>query len=265
MIRFTANLSIMFTELPLLERPAAARAAGLDACEFWWPFSTPAPTDTETDAFATAIADAGLALTGLNFAAGDMPAGDRGLLSSPAEAAAFRDNVDIAVGLARRLGCKALNALYGNRIDGVDPRAQDELAAENLALAAKAAATADAVVLVEAVNSHDNPRYPLRHSGQVIAFLDHVGADNARFLADFYHLTRMGERPADVLADHFDRIGHIQIADTPGRGQPGTGDFDFAALFDDLDARGYPGHVGLEYKPTTASADSLDWLERHRR
>lgn len=264
MTRFTANLSIMFTELPLLQRPAAARAAGLEACEFWWPFATPAPSDTEVDAFTAAITNAGLQLTGLNFAAGDMPNGDRGLLSSPRDSAAFRDNIDVALGIADRLGCKALNALYGNRADGVDPSAQDELAAENLALAAAAADKTGAVVLVEAVNSIENPRYPLTSSGDVIAVLDRVGSANLRFLADFYHLTRMGEHPDEVLSTHFDRIGHVQIADVPGRGEPGTGTFDFAALFDDLDARGYPGRVGLEYKPTTAGADSLGWMEKLR-
>lgn len=264
MTRFTANLSIMFTELPLLERPAAAKAAGLEACEFWWPFATPTPSETDIDAFTTAITDAGLQLTGLNFAAGDMPAGDRGLLSWPSNSAAFRDNIDVALGIADRLGCKTLNALYGNRVDGVDPKAQDDLAAENLALAATAAARSGAVVLVEAVNSIENPRYPLTSSAGVIAVLDRVAEPNLRFLADFYHLTRMGEHPDEVLSRHFDRIGHVQIADVPGRGEPGTGTFDFTALFDDLDARGYPGRVGLEYKPTTASADSLGWMEKHR-
>ncbi|ADD42227.1 hydroxypyruvate isomerase family protein [Stackebrandtia nassauensis] len=264
MTRFTANLSILFTELPLLQRPAAARAAGLEACEFWWPFPTPTPSDSEVDAFASAVTDAGLQLTGLNFAAGDMPGGDRGLLSSPSESAAFRDNIDIALGIADRLGCKALNALYGNRVDGVDPNAQDALGAENLALAAAAAAKQDAVVLVEAVNSIENPRYPLTSSTDVIAVLDRVGSANLKFLADFYHLARMGENFDEVLSVHFDRIGHVQIADVPGRGEPGSGTFDFAALFDDLDVRGYSGLVGLEYKPTVASADSLGWMEKHR-
>ncbi|MGH8878985.1 MAG: hydroxypyruvate isomerase family protein [Stackebrandtia sp.] len=264
MTRFTVNLSIMFTELPLLERPAAARTAGMEACEFWWPFATPVPSDTEVDAFVSAVTDAGLQLTGLNFAAGDMPNGDRGLLSSPRDSAAFRDNIDVAVGIANRLGCKAFNALYGNRIDGVAPEAQDELAAENLALAASAASIHDAVVLVEAVNSIENPRYPLTSSSSVIEVLDTVGQSNLKVLADFYHLARMGENPDEVLSQHFDRIGQVQIADVPGRGEPGSGTFDFAALFDDLDTRGYSGWVGLEYKPTTASADSLRWMEKHR-
>ena len=264
MTRFTANLSIMFTELPLLQRPAAAKAAGLEACEFWWPFASPAPSDTEIDAFTTAVTDAGMQLTGLNFAAGDMPNGDRGLLSSPQHCAAFRDNIDTALGIADSLGCRALNALYGNRIDGVDPGEQDALAAENLAAAASAAERFGAVVLVEAVNSVENPLYPLVHSEQVVELLDRIGAANLKFLADFYHLARMGEHADEVLAQHFDRIGHVQIADVPGRGEPGSGTFDFTALFDDLDTRGYSGRVGLEYKPTTASADSLAWMDKHR-
>ena len=109
---YTVNCSILFTELPLLERPLAARAAGFDAVEFWWPFDSPTPADADVAAFVGAIHDAGVRLSGLNFAAGDMPGGDRGILSDPAMTAAFRDNVDIAVGIAEALGTRAFNALY---------------------------------------------------------------------------------------------------------------------------------------------------------
>src|SRR2546429_6521818 len=143
-LRYDVNCSILFTELPVLERPRAAKAAGFDAVEFWWPFPEAMPSDLEVDAFIAAIRDAGVQLVGLNFFAGDMPGGDRGLVSWPARSAEFRDNVDVTVGLGRRLGCRAFNALYGNRGDGAPPQEQDELGAENLALAAKAAADAAA-------------------------------------------------------------------------------------------------------------------------
>src|SRR3954466_4186340 len=137
--RYAVNLSIMFTELPLLARPAAAREAGFTAVEFWWPFGAAVPADREVDEFVRAVEDAGVSLIGLNFAAGDMPGGDRGLVSWPARSAEFRDNVDVAVGIGERLGCRAFNALYGNRVEGVRPEEQDELGAENLAIAARAA------------------------------------------------------------------------------------------------------------------------------
>ena len=267
-MKFDINLSILFTELPLLERPAAAAAAGFEAVEFWWPFPDAVPGDAEVDAFLAALRDAGTSLVGLNFAAGDMPGGERGLLSRPATSAEFRDSIDVAVGIARETGCRALNALYGNRVDGVAPEAQDELAVENLALAAKAAAEIDAVVLVEALNSYESPRYPLVSSAAAIAVCDRVereaGAANLRFLADLYHLARMAEDLPAVIAGYADRIGHVQLADVPGRHQPGTGELDFAAAFAALEAHGYQGWIGCEYKPDGPSAESFGWITTYQ-
>jgi len=170
--RYDINLSILFTELPLLERPAAAAAEGFRSVEFWWPFDTAVPADRDVDAFATAVRDAGVQLIGLNFFAGNMPGGDRGLVSWPARSSEFRDNVDVTLGVGSRLGCRAFNALYGNRVDGVSPQEQDELGAENLALAAKAAAGAGAIVLVEPVSAPPGIRCrpPPRRSPSSIVF-----------------------------------------------------------------------------------------------
>jgi hydroxypyruvate isomerase len=266
--RWTVNLSILFTELPLLERPAAAAAAGFDAAELWWTLDGPTPPQSQLDALRRAFEDAGVQLTGLNFDAGDMAAGDKGLLSRPADSQRFRENIAVAVGLAESMGCKALNALYGNRVEGVPVQEQDELALENLALAAQAAHGIGAVLLVEALNAPEAPQYGLLSSADAVAVVDAVnartGLGNTRFLADLYHLARGGEDPAKTIADHADRIGHVQIADNPGRNHPGTGGLDFPSLLGQLEAEGYGGHVGLEYKPLpgTASADNFDWLPR---
>ena len=261
-LRFDVNCSILFTELPLLERAAAARAAGFEAVEFWWPFSEPVPPDREAEAFVKALGDAGVRLVLLNFAAGDIVAGDRGLLSLPAGSAAFRDNIDACVGIAGQTGCGVLNALYGNRVDGLPERQQDELAAENLALAADAAARAGASVVLEALNSYDSPRAAIVSSRGALAVINAVragGAANIGFLADVYHLGRMGENLPDVLARQADDIAHIQIADVPGRGAPGTGGLDFEALFGQLAAQGYPGWIGCEYKPADPSDSSTSF------
>jgi hydroxypyruvate isomerase len=154
-VRYAVNCSILFTELPLLERPAAAKAAGFEAVEFWWPFASAVPEDTEVNRFERAITDAGVSLTGLNFAAGDMPGGDRGLVSWPARSLEFRDNIAVTLGIGERLGCRAFNALYGNRVEGVWPAVQDDLAVENLALAATAVASIGATVLVEPISGAD--------------------------------------------------------------------------------------------------------------
>lgn len=269
--RWTVNLSILFAELPLLERPAAAAAAGFDAAELWWTLDGPTPPDRELDALRRAFTDAGVQLTGLNFDAGNMAAGSKGLLSRPAESQQFRDNIAVAVGLADSLGCKALNALYGNRVEGLDLRVQDELALENLALAAHATHGIGAILLVEALNAPEAPLYGLLSAKDAVAVVDQVnaatGLGNTYFLCDLYHLARNGEDLANVIATYADRIGHVQIADAPARNQPGTGELDFADLTSRLDAAGYAGRIGLEYKPAAgvASADTFDWLPREFR
>src|SRR5918995_3868569 len=192
--RFDVNLSILFTELPLLERPAAAKEAGFDAVEFWWPWSVAVPSDAEVDRFATAVTDAGVELVGLNFFAGDMPGGDRGLVSWPVRSGEFRDNIDVTVGLGERLGCRAFNALYGNRVDDAAPEEQDTLAAENIVLAAKAAQRIGGTVLVEPVSGA--PRYPLLTAADALQVIDRAsaeGADNVRLLFDVYHLAVNGD------------------------------------------------------------------------
>ena len=261
-LRFDVNCSILFTELPLLERPAAAKAAGFEGVEFWWPWDAIVPSDKEADAFVTAIADAGVELVSLNFHTGDMAAGERGLVSIPSAATAFRENIAACAEIARRTGCRRLNAPYGNRVPGVDPAEQDAVATENLTRAATAAATAGADVLVEAINSVDVPAFPIDSSAKAIAVIDAVGAPNVGFLADLYHLAKMGEDLPGVLDRYRDRIGHVQVADPPGRRAPGTGTVDFEPLFGLLAAQGYKGWVGLEYAPTDASdsAGSFGWL-----
>jgi hydroxypyruvate isomerase len=262
-MRFDVNLSILFTELPLLERPAAAKQAGFDAVEFWWPWSVAVPSDADVDRFATAVTDAGVQLVGLNFFAGDMAGGDRGLVSWPARSGEFRDNVDVTVGLGERLGCRAFNALYGNRTDDSTPQEQDALATENLALAARAAARADATVLVEPVSGA--PRYPLLTAADALAAIDRAGEPNLALLFDVYHLAVNGDDVDAAIDTAAGRIGHVQIADSPGRNEPGTGKLPIDAHLDRIAATGYDGWVGLEYKPSGASADSFDWLPRPRR
>ncbi|MFE9093280.1 TIM barrel protein [Streptomyces sp. NPDC007264] len=270
--RFTVNLSILFTELPLLERPAAAAAAGFTAVELWWPWTgSPSPGRAELDALRRAIQDAGVRLTGLNFYAGRLPGPDRGALSVPGEESArFRANIDVAAGFAEALGCRALNALYGNRVDGVDPGEQDALALENLALAARAAHRIGAVLLIEALNEPESPRYPLVSAAAAIGVVDRVdratGLGNARFLMDLYHLSMNGEDLPQAVERYAGRTGHVQIADNPGRGAPGTGSLPLEDLLDRLRTAGYEGWVGLEYKPgDRPGAEAFDWLPAEAR
>ncbi|RBM19941.1 hydroxypyruvate isomerase [Prauserella sp. PE36] len=262
-LRYDINLSMLFTELPLLRRPAAARAAGFTAIEFWWPFTVAVPADAEVDAFVTAVNDAGVQLVGLNFFAGDMPAGDRGLVSWVGRESEFRDSADVALGIAERLGCRTFNALYGNRLDGVEPAEQDELALSTLDQLATAAAGQDGQVVLEPLSGA--PRYPLLTAADALGVIDKVGRPNVTLLADFYHLAVNGDDVAAVIAEHTGRIGHVQIADAPGRGEPGSGELDLDGHLAAVEAAGYTGWVGIEYKPTSDSETSLAWLPRERR
>lgn len=270
--RFDVNLSILFTELPLLKRPAAAAAAGFTAVELWWPWvDAPVPARGELDALRGAIKDAGVRLVGLNFYAGRLPGPDRGALSVPgAESEKFRANVDVAADFADSLGCRALNALYGNRVAGVDPAEQDALALVNLRLAARAAHRIGATLLIEALNRAESPHCPLVSAPKAVEVVEQVnettGLDNTRFLMDLYHLSMNGEDLPAVIDRYAALTGHVQIADDPGRGAPGTGSLPLGELLGRLRTAGYDGWVGLEYKPgDRPSAEAFDWLPRQAR
>jgi hydroxypyruvate isomerase len=258
-VRFDANLSILFTELPLLERFDAAAAAGFDSVELWWPFDGPEPTDAEVTRLVAAVRNAGVQVVGLNLDAGDMSGGERGLVCRASQADRFRRNVPVAVALADSLGCHLLNALYGN----IDPDSSDELAVENLGYAAAEADKVDARIMLEALNSYDCPRYPLLSTRDSLEVIERVHAATGYrlgLLYDVYHMHRMQEDVTAVVSRHLADIAHVQVADDPGRHEPGTGAVDFSGLFDALKRGGYAGRVGLEYKPAHDTVGGLGWL-----
>ncbi len=264
MTKYTVNASILLTDRPLLERPAAVAAAGFTAVEFWWPFPVAVPADGEVEAFVRAVRDAGVQLTGLNFFAGDMPAGERGVLSHPDRAAEFRANVDLAINIGEALGCGAFNALYGLRSDDVSADVADQTATENLTYAAAAAERIGATVLVEPVSGA--PAYPLLTAADALAVVDRVratGVGAIGLLADFYHLAVNGDDVAAVIAGHAAEFAHVQIADAPGRGAPGSGDLPLTDWIDAAERAGYDGWVGLEYK--CEDTDPFAWLPRGQR
>ncbi len=261
---YTVNCSLLFTELPILERAAAAAQAGFTTVEFWWPWPTePVPADSEVERFVASIRDAGVQLAGLNFFAGDLAGPDCGVLSLPDRAIEFRENVAALVGIGDALGTKAFNALYGNRVEGVSPQEQDELATESLAFAAEAVADLGGTVLVEPV-SGPKP-YPLRTAADVVTVLDRVGAANIGFLCDLFHLANNGDDVSTAIDTYADRIAHVQIADHPGRHEPGTGTLDLPGLLRQIASTGYRGRVALEYVPATSTEESLRWLPVDRR
>ncbi|WP_051426391.1 hydroxypyruvate isomerase family protein [Jiangella gansuensis] len=259
--RFAVNCSTLLADRPIPDRLEAVRAAGFEAVEFWWPFATATPTNTDVDAFVTAVRASGLTLIGLNLFAGDLPGGDRGVVSWPGREAELRASVDVAAGIGAALGCRSFNALYGNRLAGHDPAHQDDVAAGNLAYAATRLASIGATVLIEPVSGVD--AYPLRTADDAVAVIDRVtartGRGNLDLLLDVYHLAVNGDDVEAAIRRHRERIAHVQVADAPGRGAPGTGDLPLRSWVAQLLDTGYDGWFALEHVST--DPDPFAWRD----
>jgi hydroxypyruvate isomerase len=254
-MRFCANVSILFKEVPFLERFGRAREAGFSAVEFWW------PSGEDLGQVEEAVKGAALEVALFNFYAGEMAAGDRGLLSDPARHEGFRENVPIALELAQRLGCGRLNALVGQKIAGISRQQQLDLARENLAWAAGRAAEYGIEVLVEALNTFENGPYLLYTTAEAAKFVQSLSRANVKLQHDFYHMQRMEGNLTANLREHIGEIGHVQVADSPGRGEPGSGEIHYPYVLGVLEELGYEGYVGLEYNPTTErTEESFGWI-----
>lgn len=249
--RYAVNCSILLTDLPMLQRPAAARAAGFDAVEVWWPFDRPTPPEQDIQAFVAAVNDAGVQLVSIAFDPGDTVAGDRGLISSVARAAQVRDNMAAAADVAHRLGCSTFVALYGTRDDSVTPQEQDETAVQQLGFAASLVVDLGGKVVLEPLSG--TPAYPIKTMSDAVAVLSRVtaatGQTNIGVLADLYHLAANGTDVETDLARFAPWVGHVQVADAPGRTTPGRGTLPLNRWLTALYGRGYDGWVGLEFLP----------------
>ena len=259
-MRFSANVSILFKEVPLLERFGRAVEAGFSAVEFWWPMGE------DLGEVEKEIKDAGLEVALFNFDDGDMASGDRGLVSDPDREEQFRENVPVALELARSLDCRRMNVLAGHELPGMSREEQLELAKKNVGFAADRVRDAGVEVMVEAVNTFENGPYLLYTTAQAIEFVEGVGRGNLKIQHDFYHMQRMEGNLVANLREHIGMIGHVQIADSPGRGEPGTGEIHYPYVLGVLDELGYSGYVGLEYNPTTQTTEeSFAWIPEELR
>lgn len=265
-IPWIVNISTLFTERPLIERPAAAAAAGFDTVEVWWPFGDNGrPDAAEVDAFVEAVSAAGVRLYAMNLFAGDMPAGQRGVMSYPERVEEFRDSVAVAAEVAERLGTRFFNLPYGHRRPGLDPAEQDALADESVAYAAQTLAPSGGTVLFEPLSGM--PDYPLKTLADGWAVLDRLnarGVPNVGLLIDQYHSMTNGEDVAALVRENPGRVAHVQVADVPGRGEPGSGESIPAIheLVRALEETGYAGTLALEYFPTTETERSLEVWRR---
>lgn len=259
-----ANLTLLFTEVPLLERPKAARAAGFGKIEYWWPFgATGTPATAEVEAFIAAIEDAGVQLVHMNLFGGDMAAGERGVISHPERVEEFAESLEPAMAVALRLGTRLFNVPIGHSRPDLDPQTAFRTASANLALAAARVGEHGGTILLEAVSGM--PQYPIKRTEDAIAIIDRVREEqnigNLAYLFDQFHLVRNGEDVFDSLRRYADYIAHVQIADVPGRGEPGSGEFDFGDWLKLLDDTGYSGPVALEFNPASSTGESLAALQ----
>lgn len=259
MPKFAANLTMLFTEYPFLDRFERAAKAGFNAVEFLFPYAHPA------DEIKARLEANGLKLVLHNLPAGDWDAGERGIACLPDRIDEFRDGVGRAIVYAKALGVGQLNCLAGKApLGAAEPTLRKTFVA-NLKYAAAELKAAGLKLLIEPINTYDIPGFYLNRTAQALSILDEVDASNAFLQYDAYHMQRMEGELAATIEKHLPRIAHIQIADNPGRHEPGTGEIDHGFLFRHLDKIGYAGHVGCEYKPATTTEAGLGWLQRYAR
>ena len=253
--KFSANLSMMFQEVGFMERFSAAAEAGFKAVEFMFPYDY-AIADLQRE-----LKNNDQKIVLFNLPAGDFAAGERGIAVDPARQAEFQAGVQLAVDYAIALGgVPQINCLVGRSLPNVPAAEQRRALVENLRFAAEALEKAGIRLLVEHLNSKDVVGFALDTTVKVLEVLDEVGHPNAYLQYDVYHAQRMEGELANILHANLPQISHIQIADNPGRHQPGTGEINYRWLLSEIVSSGYCGFIGLEYVPTPDSARSLGWV-----
>ena len=256
MPRFAANLTMLFTEVSFLDSFERAAKAGFEAVEFLFPYAWPAAEIRQR------LDANGLTLVLHNLPAGDWDAGERGIACHPERISEFREGVGKAIAYAAVLGVRQVNCLAGKAPAGIADDVLRQTFVENLRFAAAELKKAGLRLLIEPINTFDIPSFYLNSTAQAVSILDKVGSDNAFVQYDIYHAQRTEGELASTMQKYLPRIGHIQLADNPGRNEPGTGEINYPFLFTHLDRIGYDGWIGCEYKPATTTDAGLDWRTR---
>ena len=255
MPKFAANLTMLFTEVPFLDRFECAAQASFEAVEFLFPYAFP------VEQIQQRLVANKLKLVLHNLPAGDWEAGERGIACHPDRVSEFRNGVATAITYAKGLDVGQLNCLAGKVPGGVAEDVLHKTFVENLRFAAAELKQAGLRLLIEPINTFDIPGFYLNRTAQAVSILTEVGADNAFVQYDIYHAQRMEGELAANMQKYLPHIGHIQLADNPGRNEPGTGEINYSFLFEHLDRIGYDGWVGCEYKPMTTTQAGLNWRQ----
>lgn len=258
MVKFAANLSMMFNEVEFLDRFAAAADAGFKGVEYLFPY------DFDKDDIAKKLEENNLVQVLFNFPPGDWAAGERGITIFPDRVEEYRQGVADAISYAQVLGNKQLHSLAGIAPQGSDPAILHKTYVENLRYAADKAGEAGINIIIEAINTRDMPGYVLNYTAQARKIIEEVSSENIFIQYDIYHMQIMEGDLAPTMEANLDLIGHMQLADTPGRHEPGTGEISYPFLFDHLDKIGYGGWIGCEYVPATTTTEGLDWFKPYR-
>lgn len=259
MPKFAANLSMLFTEVEFLDRFEAAAKAGFKGVEYLFPYDYPA------EELKRRLDANGLTQVLFNLPAGDWAAGERGIACHPDRVEEFREGVERAIAYARVLGNAQVNCLAGIQPEGVSDDQAHATLVENLRFAAEKLKGAGILLVAEPINTRDIPGFFLNRTEQALALFDEVGSDNLKLQYDIYHMQIMEGDLAPTMERHLARIAHVQIADTPGRHEPGSGEIHYPFLFAHLDRLGYEGWVSAEYKPAGRTEEGLGWLDAVRR
>jgi hydroxypyruvate isomerase len=254
MPKFNANLTLLFNELDFLDRFEAARRAGFNGVEYLFPYAH------RKQELAERLRVNGLTQVLHTLPAGDLARGERGIACLPDRVGEFQDGVGVAIEYAQALQCTQLNCLAGITPVGFDPAQIRDTLVRNLRFAAAQLKLAGIRLLLEPCNTRDIPGFYLNRSQQAIDIIAAVGADNLYLQYDIYHMQVMEGNLAPTIERHLQRIGHLQLADNPGRNEPGTGEINYPFLFGFLDKLGYSGWVGCEYKPAKGTVEGLGWL-----
>jgi hydroxypyruvate isomerase len=257
MPKFDANLSMLFTELDFLDRFEAAAREGFKGVEYLSPYAYPEKQ------IAQLLKQTGLEQVLFNLPSGDWDAGERGIACLPDRVGEFRDGVAKAVSYATALGCKRVNCLAGIAPQNADARDLQQTLVENLRYAAKELERVNVTLLIEPVNNYDIPGFFVNRSRQGLTIIDEVGSPNLKLQYDIYHMQRMEGELAATIQANLSRIGHLQLADNPGRHEPGTGEINYPFLFAFLDRIGYSGWIGCEYKPQAGTTEGLGWMSTY--